>query len=122
MKTEPTQLDREAAGLFNCDDGMRAGVQVCIPLPGGLRWEWDRDGICPAALDTDDPATVGCMLAQLERHGAVTVVDRLHSLGEPDRRFMVIVERNVAEQETATGPTRGAALVAMARNLAEVKP
>ena len=68
----------------------------------------------------DEPATVGCMLAQVEamRPGqAVSIVDRLCSLpGEDERRFAVLVEHDGA-QTVATGPTRGAALVAAMKAL-----
>ena len=122
MKQEPTQLDREAAGLFRCMDGMMGGWPCGWPYTRATdagpapSWAWDRSEGDADAIDTDDPATVGCMVAQLERHGVVTIVDRMHSLpGEADRRFQVIIARNAAEQETATGPTRGAALVEIGR-------
>lgn len=128
MKTEPTDIDREAAGLFTASHGMRvwraispetmSSPSLVIEAEAGpgvgvrteLGWSWFR--IC--AIDTDDPATVGQMLAQVEalRPGqAVSIVDRLRSLpGEDERRFAVLVEHDGAQTVT-TGPTRGAALV-----------
>jgi hypothetical protein len=129
MKTTPTDIDRKAAGLFKCVDGMLAGwcYTSVTSVPPKNRCVWERirsDDKVPDALDTGDPATAGAMLAQVEtmRPGqAVSIVDRLHSLpGENERRFAVIVEHDGA-QTVSTGPTRGAALVAAKRALAEVR-
>ena len=78
-----------------------------------------RTDATPEALDTDDAATVGAMLAKLEHGGrAVSISDRRVSLpGDDARRFMVLVDLPDGGQVTATGPTRGAALVAVARML-----
>ena len=139
MKTEPTDLDREAAGLFTLAPGGRAWCRIeCAEVvlrflakdPVTLHAHAYAEGLDMhlteslahsfhvAAFDTDDPATVGVMLAQVEAavpNAAVTIVDRLHSLpGDVERRFMVIVECN-GTQTTATGSTRGAALVAAMR-------
>lgn len=95
MKTEPTDLDREAARLFAPAPGMRAlmadagfcgeWVIICDVEPGlwaGERgkvcgWRrgsstrfgdaWEAFGPCAEvlALDADDDATVGVMLAQV---------------------------------------------------------
>ena len=117
MKTTPTETDREAARLFdaNCQ-GLRAylaGVGWCI-----VSTVRDSFRVGADAIDTDDPATVGVILAQVEaiRPGqAVSIVDRVHSLpGEDERRFAVLVEHD-GTQTVATGPTRGAALVAARR-------
>lgn len=121
MKTTPTETDREAGRVF-------------VPLPAmcvmwtatSKRWERVADGTAhtghPFAIDADDPATAGQMLAQVEAmrpRQAVSIVDRLRSLpGEDERRFAVMVEYDGA-QTVATGPTRGAALVAAKRALAE---
>ena len=134
MKTAPTETDREAARLFEPAPGMRAWrttgvgmmsdpgmvieVDPATAPHGGIRTErgWSWLPVC--AIDADDPATVGVMLAQVEavRPGqAVSIVDRLHSLpGEDERRFAVLVEHD-GTQTVATGPTRGAALVAARR-------
>lgn len=70
MKTEPTALDREAAELFDCVDGMRAAwlCRGTAGVPRRLRYTWERicdDGKEPDAIDADDPATVGAMFAQV---------------------------------------------------------
>jgi hypothetical protein len=132
MKTEPTDLDREAARLFAHMPGMRVmhsdggwGRIAEAAWAGAALLHRTGDSMAAsvaqiAAIDTDDPATVGCMLTQVEamRPGqAVTVVDRLRSLpGEHGRRFAVLVEHDGAET-VATGPTRGAALVVAMRAL-----
>lgn len=139
MKTEPTDLDREAATLFT-------------PAPGMRMWIWietgedavrflGRTGVASnpfvavveiltgrfrvTAIDTDDAATSGCFVDQIEAlrpDQPVTVVDRLRVLpGETDRRFMVLVEHD-GTQTTSTGPTRGAALVAAKRALIPTHP
>lgn len=132
LKTTPTDLDREAARLFDAAQGMMAwhcawnGVEV-----GPERVTWVYAGINKIegrytngpveAFDTDDPATGGVMLAQVESvkpGAAVTIVDRLNNLAhELDRRFQVIVTGAEGWQSVHTGPTRGAALVAAMRAL-----
>ena len=130
MKTEPTETDREVARLFTLAPGMRvfnadAGwARLAEAAWAGTtltHWASDSmavDGARVDAIDADDPATTGQMLAQVEamRPGqAVSIVDRLRSLpGEDERRFAVLVEHDGA-QTVATGPTRGAALVAARR-------
>jgi hypothetical protein len=71
MKREATETDREAAGLFSVAPGMRAGWRGSR---NGVSPVWERllDGTeaTPDYLDTDDPATLGCMLAQVRAvHG-----------------------------------------------------
>lgn len=142
MKTTPTETDREAARVFAMSSGMRAwcrieGAEVVARVLGkdpvtmhahayaeslGMHLtESLAHNFGPAAIDTDDNSTVGQMLAQVEamRPGqAVSIVDRLHSLpGEDERRFAVLVEHD-GTQTVATGPTRGAALVAARRDCA----
>jgi len=120
MKKTPTPVDIDAARLFTCVDGMRAGwcYESVTAIPPRIRCAWERicsDGKEPDAIDVDDGPTVGAMLAQIEamRPGqAVSIVDRLRSLpGDDERRFAVLVEHD-GTQTVATGPTRGAALVA----------
>lgn len=104
MKTEPTDIDREAARLFNVAQGMRClrrcfvivkpaahGRAECVESQPswtvavnvqGDRWGFAIESGAKVgrraeslessppmhnvlALDTDDPATVGCMLAQV---------------------------------------------------------
>ena len=117
MKTTPTETDREAGRMFVPWPAMRVMWTVT-----SKRWERIADGTAhtghPFAIDADDMGTAGQMLAQVEamRPGqAVSIVDRLRSLpGEDERRFAVLVEHDGA-QTVATGPTRGAALVAARR-------
>lgn len=137
MKIEPTDTDREAAGLFRVEVRMRAFTEfargtvinadpmddgtLCVTIVGEGAYE--AMGL-PVAIDTDDPATVGVMLAQVDAAAqdvAVSIVDRLHSLPDDDgRRFMVIVEHD-GTHTTVFGPTRGAALVAAMRALKGAK-
>jgi hypothetical protein len=132
VKTTPTPIDREAAELFSAAPGMRAcnadgewGRFAEADWAGAvlLHRRFDSMALHGAhivAIDADDMPTVGAMLAQVEAAvpgAAVSIADRLHSLpGHDERRFMVIVEHN-GTQTTATGPTRGAALVAARRAL-----
>ncbi len=140
MKASPTDIDREAARVFQPAPGMRGildyrafggmWVRVKTVTPSLVSgWydafpgEWHANA--PefsrfAAFDTDDPATVGCMLAQVRvahPSRSVSVVDRRHTLpGEDDRRFQVLVHHG-GTHTTAAGPTCGAALVAAMRAL-----
>lgn len=133
MKTEPTDIDREAARRFVPTPGMRVlatGEEwarlAMAEWAGSVLAHWENHGqaernhITVFALDTDDPATVGCMLAQVEQAEgigiSVTIVDRLVTTpGDPDRRFAVLVSNMDGIQDVFTGPTRGAALVAAMR-------
>ena len=126
MKTEPTDIDREAAGLFNAAPGMRVVYVSSVNGRRKLEWCRVRDGAsgvygAPDALDTDDPATVGCMLAQVDSLAegcGVTIADRRRTIpGDSERRFMVVIDHAEGHQTTATGPSRGAALVAAMRKL-----
>lgn len=95
MRDEPTELDREAAIFFKPARGMRVRTTE-EPREWGivLFYAADEDGLWPdaaawtpggantrvhlferiEALDTDDPATVGCMLAQVEEAAGALVV------------------------------------------------
>jgi len=134
MKTKPTDMDHEAARLFRVEARMRAftefarGTVICLDsMSDGtgcvtLVGEGTYEALGrPVAIDTDDPSTVGCMLAQVEqsRPGfAVSIIDRLATLpDEPDRRFAVLSANKPGVQEMVTGPTRGAALVAAMKAL-----
>lgn len=138
MKTKPTDLDREAARLFTPAPGMRVfnaytgwGRLAEAAWAGTTLAHWSTDSLAVAghtrvdALDTDDPPTVGAMLAQVEqsRPGfAVSIIDRLATIpGEPDRRFAALVSNADGVQDVFTGPTRGAALVAAGRALVVTK-
>ena len=108
MKTEPTETDRLAAQLFAPAGGMRAAWRG---ERNGVRpvWERLRDGseATPDFYDTDDPATVGCMLAQVEDVAGYPVDAWSHSRHAG-------TEFEIDRYDGATlgsGPTRGAALV-----------
>lgn len=64
MKTTPTDIDREAGSLFAARPAMRV-----MWTSRATRWERVADGTThtgrPFAIDADDPATVGVMLAQV---------------------------------------------------------
>lgn len=128
MKTEPTDIDREAATLFTPAPGMRTwqAADACTIGPrrvieaeaSGAEWiairtegGWSWLPVC--ALDTDDPATVGCMLAQVEDAAGTddVSVEKLRPYG---RGFAVFIRGSYSH---APGPTRGAALVAAMRAL-----
>ena len=137
MKTEPTDLDRRAAQLFVPRRGMRvwftepgAEERACTVLefsPSRCNWDakqprawvaWDGSGgACgwvrlayASAIDTDDPATVGCMLAQVETEaGPVSMTWDRWSDGQ---------EHYVIRYgDRWRGPTRATALVAAMRAL-----
>lgn len=142
MKTTPTDIDREAAQLFVAAPGMR--VQVDAQDDALVRIDWCRVAestwagglllhrlsssqalascVDIVAIDTDDPATVGVMLAQVEakKHEILSAGDRTpvdarwvwtgpHVLG-----FEVVFEE---DELLGEGPTRGAALVAAMRQI-----
>lgn len=141
MKTEPTNVDRQAAQLFAAVPGMviwRSINDFCVGphrvidvhgdglhLPaGGLQmqsggWSW----FPVIAFDTDDPATIGVMQAQVEaeKHKILSAGDRTpvdirwvwtgpHVLG-----FEVMFE----DELLGKGLTRGAALVTAMRFVKE---
>lgn len=131
MKTRPTDIDTEAATLFTPAPGMRiwkttgAGtigprrvIEVEVSEAAGISvrteggWTW----LPVCAIDTDDYATVGVMLAQFIENSNVKIQ-------------WVTIDNNGgshcvrASNETVfgTGPTRGAALVAAMKTLKEPK-
>ena len=122
MKTTPTDIDRKAARMFTPAPGMRVwqtaeartiGPRRVIEVDeNDIKTEggWSRLPIC--AIDTDDPATVGCMLAQVEAAaGAVVLIWDAWKDG--------MTHYVVRYLDKWSGPTRGAALVAAKRALAE---
>lgn len=145
---KPAPIDREAADLFTLTIGMRAwcrieGAEVVLRFLAkdpvtlhahayaeGLRLHLTESlahSFYVAAFDTDDPATVGVMLAQLDAEAgglAVSVVDRVHERtfhGTAVTRFAVHVTTAVEYVHSATGSTLGAALVAAMRALKGAK-
>ena len=85
MKTEPTDIDREAAQLFVAAPGMR--VAYASHVNGREKFEWCRvrDGArgvygTPYAIDTDDPATVGCIHVQVEQAEGLGMTVEVYSL------------------------------------------
>lgn len=89
MKTDPTDLDREAATLFRPAPGMRAWMprhdapEFWWRVVGDWNATWEgheevvhdfshEHGDPFHAFDTDDPATLGCMLAQVEEAAGAT--------------------------------------------------
>ena len=109
MKTEPTETDRLAAQLFAPAGGMRAAWRG---ERNGVRpvWERLRDGseATPDFYDTDDPATVGCMLAQVEDATGDGIPVEVYSLA------LGVWQTSLPGRG---GPTRGAALVAAMKAL-----
>ena len=129
MKTEPTDIDREAARLFVPAPGMRVwflhdGTPSRI-LNGAGAARWERGGSDFAvetsgplgldALDTDDPATVGCMLAQVETV-AGKPIDTWMSTKGPMPELPYAVESG-PYVTIGRGATRGHALLAAMRGL-----
>ena len=157
MKTEPTDIDREAARLFVPAPGMRvmhhiaritrpashvgpeecdcslAWVRVVMSNRDGTRRSFAIEGNAKIgrraaqiecsvvkatkwldALDTDDPATVGCMLAQVE-DAAGARVDMTWDWDWATRSFIEYVAHWQGDDcigVARRGRTRGAALVA----------
>ena len=107
MKTEPTDLDREAAALFDANaGGLRSWLE-------GIGWcrvanETQAGAVYADAIDTDDPATVGCMLVQVEA---------AEGEGLPVDVYCLTRGWFGTSCVGGGGPTRGAALVAAMREL-----
>lgn len=106
MKAAPTDIDREAARLFTVGRGMTYGRECA----GSVVWNVSHGQDVEAdAIDTDDPATVGCMLAQVEQAEGLGMTVEVYRVGagwfSTDCRC------------GAGGPTRGAALVAAMRQI-----
>ena len=134
MKTTPTAFDIEAATLFTPAPGTLALFRIGIDAPGRwLRMAEDMvdSGLYshPMALDTDDPATVGCMLAQVDesgrRAGHLSRFDE--SADSPWQSFDVlfsdetgetVIDNGSCHTFRVVGTSRGAALVAAMRAFA----
>lgn len=130
MKTEPTDIDREAARLFVPAERMLAwrDINGATIGPGAIlefeetehgQWiRWVGETGCGwsafpvAAFDADDPATVGVMLAQLRTAHNDPGLRPLRCAPYPGEApwWEVLCARRVVE-----GSTEGAALVAAMR-------
>lgn len=128
-KTMPVEFDSAATRLFSPAPGVRAWVHgvwargvpstlddSTVFLPEGSSYGLVRGAV--EALDTDDPATVGVMLSQVEaacgkpvdllwRRTRAGDVEYVVEWFDPPSRLI----------KTPPGPTRGAALVAAMRQL-----
>jgi hypothetical protein len=128
VKTTPTDIDREAATLFALVPGVQVWLDRSLPHEdswGDGVWvrseggQWFNDA---AAIDTDDPATVGCMSAQVDaKYGGPCMVacgsdvDRSGPLAWAVRAWTGRDLNGI--MFTPFGHTRGAALVAAMRAL-----
>ena len=88
----------------------RGGVDFAVETSGPLGLD---------AIDTDDPATVGCMLAQVEAE-AQESVELWHCPDDPPEESGVVFIR-ARDFASYPGPTRGAALVAAMRAIKAAK-
>lgn len=132
---EPTDLDREAAIFFKPARGMRVRTTY-EPREWGvvLFYAEDEDGLWPdaaawtpggannrvhlferiEALDTDDPATVGCMIDQVEQAEGNNTSVEVYRMSNEWYWFT----QNRCGRDSST---RGAALVAAMKALKGVK-
>jgi len=121
MKIEPIDIDREAASLFRLTPGMRVWWPVDVEIddmlygvPSLARLWSDRlsdpSSETPVAIDTDDPATVGCMHVQVEEAEGLGMTVEVYRVG--NGWFSTDCRGD-------GGPTRGAALVAAMRKFKE---
>lgn len=125
MKIQPNGADREAARLFKPAGGM---LFAWLNASGHWVWErvadwhdgrWPVEGLVPgegAVFDTDDPATVGCMLVQAEAAIRGFMVAR-DVMGNGKWRAWGNVWDKNDHTVFIDGSTRGAALVAAMRAL-----
>lgn len=104
-------INRDAARLFAPAQGMR----VCVDgrwVRVGCGLEGSRESVIDA-IDADDPATVGAMIAQVE-HASAKPLDLWSSASGPVPQHPYVVD-TCDGILLGTGPTRGAALVAAMR-------
>ncbi len=122
MKSEPTDIDREAAEIFTPAPGMRVrgqpgkwgrvlerdGDHVSIAYEGGFGGRAIEPAASVECIDVDDMATVGAMLAQVdEATGPGDAVDLYFEPGWGWR----------TAQDMPAGDWRGDALVLTMREL-----
>jgi hypothetical protein len=129
VKTQPTEIDREAARLFTAAPGMHVAYSLrgsvewgrCIMTEAGMKLcseYWTAHTVVGApivAIDTDDPAAVGVMLAQVEAEAQASV-ELWHCPDDPPGESGVVFIR-ARDFASYPGPTRGAALVAAMRSI-----
>lgn len=121
MKTTPTDVDREAGQAFVPWPAMRV-----MWTTKSKRWERIADGTAhtghPFAIDADDHATAGQMLAQVEAAAGTDCVVTHGTMVEPAGELKWKVRKangfDLHVLGNVFGPTRGAALVAAKRALA----
>ncbi len=106
-------INRDAARLFVPAQGMRVCVDGRWVRVGGEL----HDGVAERvdAIDADDPATVGVMMAQVE-HASAKPLDLWSSASGPIPKHPYVVD-TCDGILLGTGPTRGASLVAAMRAL-----
>lgn len=117
-----TARDAGTCRAFAVEGNATVGRRACQ-----LEYGATRASTLLQAIDTDDPATVGCMLAQVREHGSSTWLQPLWRVSIPaDAPYhgetMATVTGRVWSVMTSTGsagdgPTEGAALVAAMRAL-----
>lgn len=100
-------INRDAARLFVPAQGMR----VCVDgrwVRVGCGLDEARESVIDA-IDADDPATVGAMIAQVE-HASAKPLDLWSSASGPVPQHPYVVD-TCDGILLGTGPTRGASLV-----------
>lgn len=131
MKTTPTDLDREAARLFKPAPGMRVFNADCgwgrvaeAAWAGTTLTHWSSDsmavdGARVDAIDADDPATVGCMLAQVEQLATLDdIMDRWPDPADNDRWMLIATAHETQDTfDRLFAPTLGALMVAAMRTI-----
>lgn len=131
MSPTPTTIDREAARLFTPAPGMavfdmhgkRARIAEAAWAGRALMHlaadSLPSDVLIASAVDTDDPATIGVMLAQVEAASSCSV-ELWHCPDDPPEESSVVFIRALGFA-TWKGPTHGAALVAAMRAIKGAK-
>lgn len=139
MKTTPTETDREAASNFVASPGMRVwwrykrtkreivgqvNPDIRDGRPTGMMVVFDRGSsalMCDAevtAIDTDDPATVGVMLAQVEQLATLDdIMDRWPDVAGDDRWMLIATVHETQDTVRLFAPTLGALMVAAMKAL-----